>query len=815
MSFYHYNLEEVTEFDERLADLSALISSVDRPGEYCMQGHVSVPMPRLEVEGVGMLSFPIPPSQADQLVACAESAPYGRGQETIVDRSVRNCWQIAAGAVSLGGRTWPETFASILAQAAVGLGYPEGAVSAELYKLLVYEPGGFFVPHRDTEKVDNMVATLVVSLPVSGAGGDLVVRHKSRKTVIDMRVEEPSDLAFAAFFADCEHEVRLVEAGHRICLVFNLVKRAGQEVAETAPEFEEKVAGIAGELRRLGRAPEGMGKVIWVLEHDYSEAGLSFDALKNVDATVARVLLAAAAQADCILQAATISICEEASVEHFGRWRVDEIEDVDESEYEVIETIEVTCALENLTGPDGTTSETKVPLHEGELMPKGCLDDEEPDRHRLTEATGNAGATVERIYRRAALVLWHRGESLRVLEDSGTEPMICFLADEYRRESEGGRPSAPLMLLASQCAEGWPLRKVSSGSWERNSERLLDILFRIDALDAAKQFVSEKLLPSYPTVRSSETATINTVVIRATGGIGIELMRDHLVSLVRTSVLSSLDALVELAGALRGRMKEEGERRVIQEMVFAMCEGLASFPVRERNEHTGIRRFYFAEMDHDPVKVETLHRLCTLVWDLGHGDAGELLATTLVGRPDLVRPCHEVTDLLASLYRDRQECARQTGFATVWHHCAEALLARSATLPEPPADWSVSIDGLNCTCPHCADLRAFCVDPVAQVGRFSVRRDLRQHLRRQIQSARTDIEYETERRGSPHKLVCTKTRRSHELRQAEYIGDLDRMRQLMISADTVQASDDIVRGLRAALQAGSGRIDDPDARRGA
>ena len=32
-----------------------------------------------------MLSFPVPPSQADELVACAESAPFGREQETIVD----------------------------------------------------------------------------------------------------------------------------------------------------------------------------------------------------------------------------------------------------------------------------------------------------------------------------------------------------------------------------------------------------------------------------------------------------------------------------------------------------------------------------------------------------------------------------------------------------------------------------------------------------------------------------------------------------------------------------------------------------------
>jgi len=38
-------------------------------------------------------------------------------------------------------------------------------VSAELYKLLVYERKGFFLPHRDTEKTGGMFGTLVVTLP--------------------------------------------------------------------------------------------------------------------------------------------------------------------------------------------------------------------------------------------------------------------------------------------------------------------------------------------------------------------------------------------------------------------------------------------------------------------------------------------------------------------------------------------------------------------------------------------------------------------------------------------------------------------------
>lgn len=34
-----------------------------------------------------------------------------------------------------------------------------------LYKLLLYEPGSFFLPHRNTGKEDRMFATLVIVLP--------------------------------------------------------------------------------------------------------------------------------------------------------------------------------------------------------------------------------------------------------------------------------------------------------------------------------------------------------------------------------------------------------------------------------------------------------------------------------------------------------------------------------------------------------------------------------------------------------------------------------------------------------------------------
>ena len=257
--------------------LEELLRLVDRPGDYCTHGRLFAPLPRLQVAGAGLIPFPVPAAQAQALIAAAERAPYGKGPETVVDRSVRDCWQIDAANVDVGGGAWSDTLAQIVGRAAEGLGCPRERTEARLYKLLVYEPGGFFGAHRDSEKANGMVATLVISLPVAGTGGELVIRHRDREGVIDLRTEDPSELAFAAFYADCVHETRPVVTGHRIVLVYQLVLRGGAGGAlERAPDYDAVAGRIATVLQQWDRTTHGAEKLVWLLEYDYSEAGLSF-----------------------------------------------------------------------------------------------------------------------------------------------------------------------------------------------------------------------------------------------------------------------------------------------------------------------------------------------------------------------------------------------------------------------------------------------------------------------------------------------------------------------------------------------------------
>ena len=310
----------MTGFEIEYADLGhleELLHAIERPGDFHAHGRIFAPMPRLEVDDVGVLSFPVPELQARALIEVAERAPYGKGTDTLVDRAVRDCWQIDAARIRIGGGGWPDTFRGILEAVTAGLGCPTGSVTAEPYKLLIYESGGFFAAHRDTEKADGMIGTLSLSLPTNGAGGELIVRHRDQEVSLDMNTSDPSELAYAAFYADCAHETRPVREGCRLSLVFNLCLQPGDtKTPRHAPDHSDQIQQIAEQLIRWRDGEHGPDKLAWLLEHDYSEAGLSWDVLKNADSALAGVLKKAADQADCDVHAAILHIEEQASPDY-------------------------------------------------------------------------------------------------------------------------------------------------------------------------------------------------------------------------------------------------------------------------------------------------------------------------------------------------------------------------------------------------------------------------------------------------------------------------------------------------------------------
>src|SRR5262249_32437207 len=135
------------------------------------------------------------------------------------------------------------------------LGLENQKLEAHLYKLLLYEPGSFFLAHRDGEKLDRMVATLVIALPSAHEGGELVVRHEGREEIVDFGPNSQFQTQFAAFYADCEHEIHPVTSGFRLALVYNLALVKSKRTI-SAPTSRGHITAAAGLLRQWSNQRE-------------------------------------------------------------------------------------------------------------------------------------------------------------------------------------------------------------------------------------------------------------------------------------------------------------------------------------------------------------------------------------------------------------------------------------------------------------------------------------------------------------------------------------------------------------------------------
>jgi hypothetical protein len=165
-------------------EMLKFLEDIGPRGTFACAGYVEAPdgtFPSICVKGVGDLRHPLSSSQAAALIASSTLAPYGKGAATLTDTSVRKAQQVDPGDVTIG-TAWDKQLAHIVETACSKLGV-KGTVSAHMHKMLIYEKGGHFVAHQDTEKDVGMFGTLIIQLPAGHKGGALTVKH-GRETFV-------------------------------------------------------------------------------------------------------------------------------------------------------------------------------------------------------------------------------------------------------------------------------------------------------------------------------------------------------------------------------------------------------------------------------------------------------------------------------------------------------------------------------------------------------------------------------------------------------------------------------------------------------
>ena len=774
------------EYNQELRPLESVLSGVKQPGDFFVSGTMEMPMPRVEVEGVGTLSFPVPDAQIATIVRRAERAPYGKGEETIVDTSVRKVWQIAPGKIRIGGKSWTANFDNILSKVKAGLGCDDATVTADLYKLLVYDRGGFFLAHRDTEKTDGMFGTLVVTLPSMYRGGALRIRHAGREVTIDSNAADPSELSYVAFYADCEHEALPVREGNRVCLVYNLIQQhsKGRYRILRAPEYESRITEAAAMLDRFLRAPNAPAKIAWLLDHQYSPAGLSFSALKGADAARARVLLQAAARAQCAAHLGIVHIGESGAAEpdydeyldrsrrnRYRNYQDEDEEDNEEDASFTVATVDDTWQYvdEWRDTDDHVVQFGRITLAGGELLPMGALDEEPPDEKRLTEASGNEGATYERSYHRAVLVLWRQNRSVDVLLQAGVVAALPYL----KRLAAGGKRLQPeAVTVAEQIVEAWP---GDAQRWDSYSigREWPGADHRIEMIAALRKLNAPALLDRF--LREAVTSTYDG--------------SENAALLASLNVLGEAQAAAVLSTLVSGRMPERPNE--CAELLLALSEDPSlCFPeVAEAAvaalDSIGTRDSEPEALDWEPEERRPLgpQSLENLLRALEHFKGGTLCGTAaekIASRPKTFSPVTLVVPAIERICVGRRQrtAAVDSSVRHLWSSAAEFLLRCSEVPPEPPSDWRLNAE-LSCSCPDCRELQSFAGDPAERVHRFRVKKERRRHLHNMIDRHQLDMTHVTERVGSPQTLVCTKNRRTFDRRMEQYQDEIAAMRTLV------------------------------------
>ncbi|CAI5746347.1 unnamed protein product [Peronospora destructor] len=166
--------------------------------------------------------------QAEKLIAKCEKSPYGYNMETKINECVRKSWQLEPDQVEIKNPSWEIGLDKLIDIIANRLGYKGVPLQCKLYKVLVYGKGGHFFMHRDIEKEDGMIATLVVQ-PPSTHEGVLEARRYGK-------VEHRHDFGkangtaaylphFAVHYADAEHALDEVTKGFRLAMVYSICLR--------------------------------------------------------------------------------------------------------------------------------------------------------------------------------------------------------------------------------------------------------------------------------------------------------------------------------------------------------------------------------------------------------------------------------------------------------------------------------------------------------------------------------------------------------------------------------------------------------------
>lgn len=693
--------------------------------------------PGLEVNGVGEIAYPVNELQAKALIKVAQKAPFGKGGETFVDSTVRSTNEIDASQLTFSGNRWSAFLDKIIGKIKPDLGLEDYTISAHLYKLLIYEKGDFFLPHKDSEKEKGMFGTLVINLPAKHTGGELVVSFEGVQEVADF-AEDSGDykISYAAFYADCDHEIKPLTSGYRICLVYNLVQqKSGKKIQLTSVEtYATQLAEIF--------TKEQLGDIIKphivLLGHQYTPENFSFEALKLNDRPKAETLLRAAQKAGCYAKMCLVTSYLSGEPEDGGGYNGRGYDEPDEDS-EMAEVYDQSLTIEHWLEND-IPPLNNVSFEENDLIASFALNDDEPIVKESTGYMGNYGPDLMHWYHYGAIMIWTPQANTQLLLQQNTASKlewISYFNKNLQQISNGEIKVAELILSTgftdTEFDKNTNFNAIADWIINRKEETFF---LQIDHRLCQFYFIKIDVAHWLKLIRFFSLDTTEKIFIRLTQGINLRIM-DQLLALLRAILTTDM----------------------VNEIMMAQIKKLPHC-FSELSTNLSSKEF--------PANIATLDNL---FWIEKKSPQDAAWINRMVEILTAYQQRNYINQVLVPPLLAINESTELTD--KILLSCRQFLQHQVNNQPQPPENWSRQMPLTNSYAKQWQQLKTFLEAPDQQVFDYRKNQSERDGLENAIRQVVIDLKTETIKKGSPHTLRITKTKQAYNGKMKKWNEDVE------------------------------------------